>query len=141
MSARSRRDVLLLSLLLLPACTGLAAGPAVQSSATVPVARDSAWARARRGFSAEVLTIDLVDSIGGTLVGRRYPKSSALETAPEQCQVMVHLSFAPAGDATGLTWDSRWVAPKEMAASKPEFCERERAQLVERIQQTIEPPQ
>lgn len=141
MPTRSRRELLLCSLLLLPACTGLAAGPAVQTSAAVPVARDSAWARARRGFSAEVMTIDLADSLGGTLRGRRYPKSSALESAPEQCQVAVNLTFATAGDATGLSWDSRWIAPKELAASKADFCERERAQLIERIQQTILPPQ
>lgn len=141
MSIRSRRPLLLCSLLLLPACTGLVAGPVVQSSGTVPVTRDSAWARARRGFSAEVLTIDLADSLAGTLRGRRYPKSSALETAPEQCQVSVNLAFTTAGDGTGLSWDSRWIAPTEMASSKADFCERERAQLVERIQQTIRPPQ
>lgn len=141
MPTRSPRGFLLCPLLLLPACTGLVAGPAVQSSATVPVVRDSAWARARRGFSAEILTIDLADSIGGTLRGRRYPKSSALETAPEQCQILVNLSFANQGDATGLAWDSRWIAPKEIASSKAAFCERERAQLLERIEQTIQPPQ
>lgn len=53
----------------------------------------------------------------------------------------MNLAFTTAGDGTGLPWDSRWVAPREMAASKPEFCERERAQLIERIQQTILPPQ
>ncbi len=137
----ARGSALLLAGSLLSSCTGLQAGPAVTNSATVPVSRDSAWVRARRGFSAEVMTLDRVDSIGGVITGRRYPKSSDPQTSVVQCQIMVALNVAPSGDGTATSWDTRWVAPMEMASSKPDMCEKEREAVVTRIQQTISPPQ
>lgn len=123
------------------ACTGLQAGPSVQTTASVAVPRDSAWVRARRGFAAEVMTLDMVDSVGGVLTGRRYPKTSDPETSVVQCQIMVKLNLAPSGEGTGTSWDSRWVAPMEMATGKPEMCEKERVAVLDRIQQTIAPTQ
>lgn len=135
----ARVSALLVAGSLLSSCTGLYAGPSVQSSASVAVPRDSAWVRARRGFSAEVMTLDVVDSVGGTLTGRRFPKSSAPEGALETCQILVRLNLAPASDGTGLNWDSRWVAPEALATTKSEMCENERVAVLGRIQQTIAP--
>ncbi|MGH7702905.1 MAG: hypothetical protein ACREMO_07405 [Gemmatimonadales bacterium] len=101
--------------------------------------RDSAWARARRGFAAEVLTLDVVDSVHGTLTGRRYPRGSAVEGSLETCEVMVHLNLAPASEGTSLAWDTRWVAPKPLAAAKPAFCDNERLAVLSRIEKTIVP--
>ena len=123
----------------LASCTGLQAGPVVTTSGTITASRDSAWVRARRGFSAEVMTLDMVDSVGGVLTGRRYPKSSDPETSVVQCQIVVKLKLAPSGEGTDTGWDSRWVAPMELATNKPEMCDRERETVVARIQQTIQP--
>lgn len=137
---RRLSSVLVLAALLpLGACTGLVANPAVQSSSTVPVTSDSAWARARRGFTAEVMTVQLADSNTGVLIGRRYPKTSAEPTALERCHVLVHLDLKPSGESTELRWDTQWVAPAAMASSHSKECEEERDGVVSRIQQTIAP--
>lgn len=128
-------------LLALPACTGLVAGPETRTSAVVPVSRDSAWARARRGFAAEVMTIELVDSTRGLLVGRRYPRASAPETALERCQVLVHLALESTGDGSTLGWESQWVAPAVLASGQGAPCETERQELMGRLVQTIAPGQ
>ena len=125
---------------LLPACTGLVAGPTTQFSATVPVRPDSAWNRLRRGVSAEVMSVQLADSLQGTLQARRMPKLTAEPTALERCHILVDLHLTPMGDSTGFAWVTQWVAPTQLASAKGELCERERAQLVERIQLTVQPP-
>lgn len=124
--------------LLLPACTGLVAGPAVRTASTVPVPRDSAWARARRAFTAEVLTTDVVDSLSGKLTGLRYPRPTAPATALEICRVQVMLEMNPEAAGTALTWDTRWIAP-EALAQDPAKCDEERLAVLSRIQLTIAP--
>lgn len=125
---------------LLPACTGLVAGPTTQFAATVPVRPDSAWNRLRRGVSAEVMSLQLVDSLQGVLQARRMPKVAAEPEALERCHILLDLKLTPMGDSTGFAWVTQWVAPTQLAARQPPICERERAQLVERLQLTIEPP-
>lgn len=125
--------------LLLPACTGLVAGPAVRTASTVPVPRDSAWARARRAFTAEVLSTDVVDSLSGKLTGLRYPKPTAPTTALENCRVQVMLAMMPEASGTAITWDTRWIAP-EALAQNPTKCDEERVAVLSRIEQTIAPP-
>ena len=125
--------------LFLPACSGLVAGPAVQSAATVPVPRDSAWARARRAFTAEVLSTDVVDSLSGKLTGLRYPRPAAPAAAVENCRVQVKLALSPEASGTALSWDTRWIAP-EALAQNPAKCEEERVAVLSRIQSTIAPP-
>ena len=125
--------------LLLPACTGLVAGPAVESASTVAVPRDSAWARARRAFAAEGLTPDVADSLRGNLTGLRYPKATAPVTAVEACRIQVMMAMRPDASGTGLTWNTRWVA-SEALAQNPAKCDEERLAVLSRIQTTIEPP-
>lgn len=129
----------LAALLPLGACTGLVASTPVQASNTVPVTADSAWARARRGFTAEVLTVQLADSNKGVLIGRRYPRVAAEPTALERCHVLVHLDLVPSGEGTELKWESQWVAPAEMASGKSKECDDERDGVRSRIEQTISP--
>ena len=139
LASRPARFLALVTPVLLMACTGLVANAPVQTSATVAVPRDSAWNRARRGFTAEILTIESADSIGGILVGRRYPRTTAPAEALERCHVLVHLALAPATDGTSLAWQSQWVAPAGLAAKQPPVCNEERDRVVARIQQTIAP--
>lgn len=131
--------LVLAALLPLGACTGLVASPAVQASSTVPVTSDSAWARARRGFAAEVMTVSLADSNSGVLMGRRYPRVAAEPNAVERCHVLVHLDLKPSGEGTELKWETQWVAPAAMATSRAKACEEERDGVLGRIAQTIAP--
>ena len=124
--------------LLLPACAGLVAGPAVESASTVAVPRDSTWARARRAFTAEGLTPDVADSIRGNLTGLRYPKATAPVTAVEACRIQVKMAMRPDGSGTGLTWTTRWIAP-EVLAQTPAKCDEERLAVLSRIESTIAP--
>jgi hypothetical protein len=129
----------LVALLPLGACTGLVAGSQVQATSTVPVTSDSAWARARRGFTAEVMTVERADSISGVLNARRYPKTSADANAIERCHVLLHLDLTPSGDGTALKWESQWVAPRMMAEKQSAACDAERDEVRGRIEQTISP--
>jgi hypothetical protein len=52
---------------------------------------------------------------------------------------MVKLNMAPSGDGTGTNWDTRWVAPMDLATTKSEMCDNERVAVLGRIQQTIVP--
>jgi hypothetical protein len=124
--------------LLLPACAGLVAGPAVESASTVAVPRDSAWARARRAFTAEGLTTDVVDSLRGNLTGLRYPKATAPVTAVEACRIQVNLAMSPEESGTELSWNTRWVAPETLAQT-PAKCDEERVAVLSRIESTIAP--
>jgi hypothetical protein len=125
--------------LLLSACLGLAAGPPAETSATVPVPRDSVWARARRAYQAEGLTVDVADSLHGQLTGLRYPSASARPGSQETCRVQVALRLAPAAQGTQLAWTSRWAAPEKLAQRNSALCEEERTAVLTRIQQTITP--
>ena len=60
--------------------------------------------------------------------------------ALERCHILLDLRLTPMGDSTGFTSVTQWVAPTQFASRQPPPCERERAQLVERIELTIEPP-
>ena len=136
---RTRIPLAYLSLLLLSACLGLVAGPPAETAATVPVPRDSVWARARRAYQAEGLTVDVADSLQGQLTGLRYPSASAAPGSQATCRVQVALRLAPAAEGTQLAWTSRWVAPEKLAERHPALCEEERGAVLTRIQQTIVP--
>jgi hypothetical protein len=135
-----RRSLLPICLaLLLPACAGLVAGPAVESASTAPVPKDSTWARARRAFTAEGMTTDVVDSIRGNLTGLRYPKPTEPVTAVAACRIQVRMAMSPDASGTGITWSTRWIAP-EALAQNPAKCDEERLAVLSRIQSTIVPP-
>jgi hypothetical protein len=125
--------------LLLPACAGLVAGPAVQSSSNVSVSKDSTWARARRAFTAEGMTTDVVDSLRGNLTGLRYPKPTEKVNTVAACRIQVKMAMSPDASGTGITYDTRWIAP-EVLAQTPAKCDQERLDVLSRIQSTIEPP-
>src|SRR5262245_34842783 len=125
--------------LLLPACAGLVAGPAVESSSNVSVSRDSTWARARRAFTAEGMTTAVVDSIHGNLTGLRYPKPTEKVTTVAACRIQVKMAMSPDASGTGISWSTRWIAP-EVLAQTPAKCDEERLAVLGRIQSTIVPP-
>lgn len=121
------------------ACTGLMAGPDSSAQTPVPVSRDSAYTRARRAVTAELFTLDVVDSSGGRLIGTRFPSSSARLGSAGACRIT--LALAIKGDATqsevGTT--SRWLAPAAMSDKAPQVCEQERTEVLARIAQTVAP--
>ena len=122
------------------ACTGLIAGPEVPASASIPVSRDSAYVRARRGLTGETFTMDVVDSSRGHLTGTRYPSRNAPLGTSASCRVVLSMDVAgDAGESTVST-TSRWVAPDDMSDKAPQVCEQERQQVLERVSQTLTPP-
>ena len=140
-----RRSAALLSVpcllpLLLAACTGLSAGPEVSSVAPVPASRDSAWVRAKRALTAETFTLDVQDSLGGHLTAMRYPSATAKMDTPAACRVQLALAIQGTPDGAQLASSSRWIAPAEMAQSKPDVCEKDRQETLARIQEVVVPP-
>jgi hypothetical protein len=122
------------------ACTGLVAGPEQNSVTPVPASRDSAYVRARRALQGESFTMDVTDSVGGRLIGTRWPSASAQQGSSAACHVSLALSIR--GDATRseVSSTSRWVAPGGMSDQAPKVCEQERAEVLERTVQVLVPP-
>ena len=122
------------------ACTGLVTGPERSSVTPVPASRDSAYTRARRALQGESFTMDVTDSLGGRLVGTRWPSASAQQGSLAACHVMVTLSVR--GDATRseVASTSRWVAPGSMSDKAPSVCEQERSEVLDRTVQVLVPP-
>ena len=122
------------------ACTGLVAGPETSSVTPVPASRDSAYVRARRALQGESFTLDVVDSTGGVLTGRRWPSASARQGTSPACQVIIVLSIKGDQSRSEVTSVSRWVSPGGMADKAPEVCEQERSEVLERTAQVLVPP-
>ena len=122
------------------ACTGLIAGPEVAASTSIPVSRDSAYARARRGLTSETFTMDVVDSTRGHLTGTRYPSSKAQLGTAGSCRVVLALDLSGDTRESTISTTTRWVAPEEMSDKASQVCEQERQQVLERIAQTLTPP-
>ncbi|MGH7525357.1 MAG: hypothetical protein ACREMX_01485 [Gemmatimonadales bacterium] len=122
------------------ACTGLVAGPEVSAVTPVPASRDSAYVRARRAVQSEAFTLDVVDSLGGHLVGTRFPSSNAQLGSASACRVTLDLQVRGDGGNAEVAAISRWVAPGRMMDKAPQVCEGERLDVLERITQTIVPP-
>jgi hypothetical protein len=121
-------------------CTGLVAGPETSAATPVPVSRDSAWARARRAATAEAITVDLADSLGGRIVGTRYSDPKAKLGAPGWCRLRLTLHVEGDQSQSELGTSSRWLAPEQMAGQAPTVCEQERTAVLARITQTVSPP-
>jgi hypothetical protein len=121
-------------------CTGLAVGPEASAQTPVPVSRDSAWVRARRALTTEAFTVDVVDSTGGRLIGTRYASANAKLGTQPACRMTLALGIRGDAQQSELSSTSRWVASEKMADKAPEVCERERAQVLERIASTVAPP-
>ena len=138
------RSSLLLAVLGTMALTGgcgrLVAGPEVAATTPVPASRDSAYARARRGLTAESFTMDKVDSSHGHLTGTRYPSSTAKLGTRGICRVVLAMDVTGGGDSSEVTTRTRWVAPGAMEDQAPEVCDQERKEVLERIDQTLVPP-
>jgi hypothetical protein len=122
------------------ACTGLAAGPESSTQTPVPASRDSAYVRAHRAVVAEAFTLDVVDSSGGRLVGTRFPSSSAQLGSAASCRVRLALAIGGNEQQAEIGATSRWLAPEGMSDKAPQVCEQERADVLERIAQTVAPP-
>jgi hypothetical protein len=122
------------------ACTGLIAGPEVAASASIPVSRDSAYARARRGLSSETFSMDVVDSARGHLTGTRYPSRTAQLGTAASCRVVLSLDLAGDTRESTISTTTRWVAPDAMSDKAPQVCEQERQQVLARLNETIVPP-
>jgi hypothetical protein len=121
-------------------CTGLAAGPQSSAQAPVPVSRDTAWARLRRALVSEAFTMDVVDSIGGRLVGTRYPSAGAKPGTQTACRMTLALSIRGGREQSELSTTSRWVASEKMVDKAPRVCEVDRTEVLERIATTLVPP-
>jgi hypothetical protein len=128
------------ALLAAPGCTGLTLGPEVSAATPVPASRDSAYVRARRALTTEAFTLDVVDSAGGHITGTRYPSANSKLGSAQACRVMLDLSVRGGADAAQLATTSRWLAPQAMAESATKVCEQERADVLDRIQETVVPP-
>ena len=121
-------------------CTGLVAGPESQSATPVPASRDSTFVRARRGLQGEGFTLDLTDSVGGRLVGTRWPGNNAKLGTSTACHVKVDLQIQGDETKSEVTSTSRWIAPGAMSDKAPQVCEQERSQVLARTVQVINPP-
>ena len=126
--------------LLLAACTGLSAGPEVSAVTPVPASRDSAWVRAKRGLTAESFTLDVQDSVGGRITAMRYPSATAKVGTQAACRVHLAMTLTGAAESSELASSSQWVAPVAMATGKPELCEQDRHETLDRILLVVAPP-
>ena len=126
--------------LLLAACTGLSAGPEVSAVTPVPASRDSAWVRAKRALTAESFTLDVQDSVGGRITAMRYPSATAKVGTQAACRVHLAMTVTGAAEGSELTSNSQWVAPAAMATGKPELCEQDRHETLDRILLVVAPP-
>lgn len=126
--------------LLLAACTGLSAGPEVSAVTPVPVSRDSAWVRAKRALTAESFTLDVQDSVGGRITAMRYPSATAKIGTQAACRVHLALAVTGAAEGSQVASSSQWVAPESMATGKPELCEQDRHETLDRILLVVVPP-
>ncbi len=122
------------------ACTGLIAGPEVAASTSIPVSRDSAYVRARRGLSSETFTMDVVDSARGHLTGTRYPSRTAQLGTAASCRVVLAMDLAGDTRESTISTTTRWVAPDAMSNKAPQVCEQERQQVLARLSETLAPP-
>lgn len=122
------------------ACAGLVAGPEVAASRSIPVSRDSAYVRARRGLSSETFTLDVVDSTRGHLTGTRYPSRTAQLGTAASCRVVLAMDLAGDTRESTISTTSRWVAPDAMSDKAPQVCEQERQQVLGRLDETLTPP-
>lgn len=121
------------------ACSGLSAGPEATAKLPVPASRDSVYVRARRAVQAESFTMDVVDSNGGRLVGTRYPSANAKLGSGAACRVTLALGIQGNPQQADVSTTSRWVAPSKMLDKAPQICEQERADVLQRIAQTVAP--
>ncbi len=136
-----RPAVVLLSVLsTATACTGLVAGPEATAVAPVTASRDPAYVRARRAVQAEAFTVDIADSLGGRITGTRYASSNAQIGSSGACRVRLVLQIQGNNESAQVATTSRWLAPEPMEEKAPTVCEQERADVLTRVTQTIEPP-
>lgn len=133
------RPIPCLALLLLAACTGLAAGPEVSAVTPVPASRDSAWVRAKRALTAEVFTVDVQDSLQGRITAMRYPSSSAKVGTAAACRVQLALALDGSSDSARVASTSRWIAPEVTSDSNAGVCEQERHETLDRILLVVAP--
>lgn len=122
------------------ACTGLVAGPEATAIAPVTASRDSAYVRARRAVQAEAFTVDIADSLGGRITGTRYASSNAQIGSSAACRVRLALQVQGDRERAQVATTSRWLAPGPMEEQASTVCEKERAEVLTRVTQAIEPP-
>ena len=128
------------SLALTAGCTGLAAGPEASAQTPVPVSRDSAWARTRRALAFDAFSLDVVDSTHSHVAGTRYASANAKQGTAAACRMTLDLTIRGDAQQAELASTSRWVAPQTMQDKAPQVCERERTDVLDRINTTVAPP-
>ena len=106
----------------------------------VPASRDSTWIRAKRALTAESFTLDLQDSVGGRITAMRYPAAAADTDTPAACRVHIAVAVTGAGERSELASRSQWIAPEVTASKKPDFCEQDRQETLDRILLVVVPP-
>jgi hypothetical protein len=82
----------------------------------------------------------VVDSLGGHVTGTRYPSANAKVGTAQSCRVVLALDVRGGADTAQLATTSRWLAPLPMADSATKVCEKERVEVLDRIQLTVVPP-
>lgn len=122
------------------ACTGLVAGPEWGAVTPVSASRDSAYVRARRAMQAESFTVDVADSLAGHITATRYASSNAKLGTSTACRVRLALAIDGDREKAQVSTTSRWLAPEPMEEGASTVCEKERAEVLTRVAQTIEPP-
>ncbi len=122
---------------LLPACTGLMAGPASQASTVVPVGKDSVWVRAKRAMTAEVFSFETQDSVNGLLYGVRHPKPGTLEADPLSCRL--HVTYRVSGSAgeSRVATETLYTVPRGKDGQPTAQCDGELADALSRMSATI----
>jgi hypothetical protein len=121
-------------------CTGLVAGPEQTAATPVAVSRDTAWVRARRAAQAEAITVDLTDSLRGQIVGTRFSDPKAQVGSAASCRVRLNLQIQGDESQSEVATTSRWLAPVQAGDKGPQVCEKERTDVLARINSTIAPP-
>lgn len=122
---------------LLPACTGLMAGPTSQASTVVPVGKDSAWVRAKRAMTAEVFSFETQDSANGLLYGVRHPKPGTLEADPLSCRLHVTYRVSGSGGESTVASEALYAVPRGKDGQPTAKCDGEMADALERMAGTI----
>ena len=69
-----------------------------------------------------------------------YPSATAKVGTQEACRVHLAVTVSGAAERSELASSSQWVAPAVMASEKPELCEQDRQETLDRILLVVAPP-
>ena len=91
-------------------------------------------------MQAEAFTVDVADSLAGRIIATRYTSSNAQMGTATACRVRLALDIQGNTEKAQVGTTSRWLAPEPMQEKASKVCDQERADVLARVAQTIEPP-